>query len=70
MHPVSRPAPAAAPEELGALAPLVARLGRAGRRLRGADLARPWVLDTALVAVVFLMFCLPDLLHGGVVDAD
>ncbi|MYR87535.1 sensor histidine kinase, partial [Streptomyces sp. SID685] len=45
-------------------------LGRAGRRLRGADLARPWVLDTALVAVVFLMFCLPDLLHGGVVDAD
>ncbi|MEV7502520.1 histidine kinase [Streptomyces sp. NPDC093018] len=64
------PAAAAVTEELGGMGPLVARLGRAGRWLRGADLARPWVLDTALVAVVFLMFCLPDLLHGGVVDAD
>ncbi|MER8057900.1 MULTISPECIES: histidine kinase [unclassified Streptomyces] len=64
------PASAAVAEELGAMGPLVARLGRAGRRLRGADLARPWVLDTAVVAVVFLLFCLPDLLHGGVVDAD
>ncbi|MFY4723118.1 sensor histidine kinase [Streptomyces sp. LaBMicrA B280] len=64
------PAPAAVTEELGAMGPLVARLGRAGRWLRGADLARPWVLDTALVAVVLLLFCLPDLRHGGVVDAD
>ncbi|MER7916128.1 MULTISPECIES: histidine kinase [unclassified Streptomyces] len=64
------PASAAVAEELGAMGPLVARLGRAGRRLRGADLARPWVLDTAVVAAVFLLFCLPDLLHGGVVDAD
>ncbi|MFJ4801715.1 sensor histidine kinase [Streptomyces murinus] len=70
LSPAPTPAPAAVTEELGAMGPLVARLGRAGRRLRGADLARPWVLDTALVAVVFLMFCLPDLLHGGVVDAD
>ncbi|MGV9354974.1 sensor histidine kinase [Streptomyces misionensis] len=52
------------------MGPLAARLGRAGRRLRRADRARPWALDTALVAVVFLLFCLPDLLHGGVVDAD
>ncbi|TWV55630.1 sensor histidine kinase [Streptomyces misionensis] len=56
--------------DLGAMGPLAARLGRAGRRLRRADRARPWVLDTALVAVVFLLFCLPDLLHGGVVDAE
>ncbi|MFH7340291.1 sensor histidine kinase [Streptomyces sp. KHY 26] len=52
------------------MGPLVARLGRAGRRLRHADRARPWALDTAVVAVVFLLFCLPDLLHGGVVDAE
>lgn len=63
------PGPAAHTEDLGAMGPLVARLGRAGRRLRHADRARPWALDTAVVAVVFLLFCLPDLLHGGVVDA-
>ncbi|OIK29620.1 sensor histidine kinase [Streptomyces malaysiense] len=66
----SAPAAPAVTEELGAMGPLVARLGRAGRRLRGADRDRPWALDTAVVAAVFLMFCLPDLLHGGVVDAD
>ncbi|MEW2620409.1 sensor histidine kinase [Streptomyces sp. NPDC048106] len=64
------PGPPAVTEDLGAIGPLVARLGRAGRRLRHADRARPWALDTAVVAVVFLLFCLPDLLHGGVVDAD
>ncbi|MGW6402664.1 hypothetical protein [Streptomyces sp. NPDC055134] len=57
-------------EDLGGMGPLVARFGRAGERLRRADQARPWVLDTAVVVLVFLMFCLPDLLHGGVGDDE
>ncbi|ANP52303.1 signal transduction histidine kinase [Streptomyces griseochromogenes] len=57
-------------EDLGGMGPLVARLGRAGQRLRHADQARPWVLDTAVVVLVFLMFCLPDLLHGMDGDGD
>ncbi|MGI5133648.1 MULTISPECIES: sensor histidine kinase [unclassified Streptomyces] len=53
------------------MGPLVARLGRAGQRLRHADQARPWVLDTAVVVLVFLLFCLPDLLHAvGVIGGD
>ncbi|MFF4832816.1 sensor histidine kinase [Streptomyces sp. NPDC001315] len=47
------------------MGPLVARLARVGQRLRQADRDRPWALDTAVVVLVFLMFCLPDLLHGG-----
>ncbi|WP_443049230.1 sensor histidine kinase [Streptomyces sp. NBC_00316] len=47
------------------MGPLVARLSRGGQRLRKADRAHPWVLDTAVVVLVLLMFCLPDLLHGG-----
>ncbi|MCF3129659.1 sensor histidine kinase [Streptomyces olivochromogenes] len=47
------------------MGPLVARLSRAGQRLRQADRAHPWVLDTAVAALVFLMVCLPDLLHAG-----
>ncbi|MGW6278554.1 sensor histidine kinase [Kribbella sp. NPDC055071] len=43
--------------------PWVVRLGRIGRRLRQADHARPWVLDTLVVVGAFLVFCLPDLLH-------
>jgi signal transduction histidine kinase len=46
------------------MGPLVARLSRAGQRLRQADRAHPWALDTALLVLVFLVFCLPDLLHG------
>ncbi|PJM91790.1 two-component sensor histidine kinase [Streptomyces sp. CB01373] len=58
-------------EDLSGMGPLVARLGRAGRRIRHADRARPWVLDTAVVVLVFLMFCLPDLLHAvGVIDGE
>ncbi|MEV5954771.1 sensor histidine kinase [Streptomyces sp. NPDC051987] len=49
----------------GAAGPLAARFTRAGQRLRQADRAHPWVLDTAVAALVFLMFCLPDLLHHG-----
>ncbi|MFJ9965181.1 sensor histidine kinase [Streptomyces avermitilis] len=45
------------------MSPLVARLARGGQWLRQADRARPWVLDTAVVVVVFLMFCLPDLVQ-------
>jgi signal transduction histidine kinase len=57
-------------EDLGGMGPLVARFGRAGERLRRADQARPWVLDTAVVVLVFLVSCLPDLLHEGVGDGD
>ncbi|TCR26537.1 signal transduction histidine kinase [Streptomyces sp. BK205] len=56
--------------DISGMGPLVARLSRCGQRLRQADRARPWVLDTLVVAVVFLMFCLPDLLRGGADDGD
>lgn len=56
--------PAASMTDMGAMGPLVARFSRAGRRLRQADRAHPWVLDSALLVLVFLAFCLPDLLHG------
>ncbi|MFF0009959.1 sensor histidine kinase [Streptomyces sp. NPDC005374] len=52
------------------MGPLVARFSRGGQRLKQADRDRPWVLDTAVVVLVFLMFCLPDLLHGGAGDGD
>ncbi|GHB50406.1 two-component sensor histidine kinase [Streptomyces cirratus] len=58
-------------EDLSGMGPLVARLGRAGQRLRHADRGRPWVLDTAVVLVIFLLFCLPDLLHAvGAIGGD
>jgi signal transduction histidine kinase len=57
-------------EDAGGMGPLLARLARAGRRLRQADRARPWMLDTAVVVLVLLMFCLPDLVHGGDPDGD
>ncbi|MFC9930052.1 sensor histidine kinase [Streptomyces sp. NPDC127190] len=58
-------------EDLSGTGQLVARLGRAGQRFRHADRARPWVLDSAVVAGVFLLFCLPDLLHAmGVTGGD
>ncbi|MGW0284262.1 sensor histidine kinase [Streptomyces sp. NPDC003236] len=50
--------------DLGGMGPLVARLGRAGRRFRHADRAHPWVLDAAVVVLVLSLFCLPDLLHA------
>ncbi|MFF7981157.1 sensor histidine kinase [Streptomyces sp. NPDC007901] len=54
------------------MGPLVARFSRAGQRLRKADRAHPWVLDTAVVVLVVLLFCLPDVLHarGGGRDGD
>ncbi|MEU5441881.1 sensor histidine kinase [Streptomyces griseofuscus] len=57
--------------DTGAAGPPAARLVRAGQRLRQADRAHPWVLDTAVAALVFLIFCLPDLLHhSGAGDGD
>ncbi|WTJ96796.1 sensor histidine kinase [Streptomyces sp. NBC_01537] len=56
---------------MGALGPAAARLARGSQRLRQADRAHPWVLDTAVVVLVFLVFCLPDLVHGhGDGDGD
>ncbi|MFB7122195.1 sensor histidine kinase [Kitasatospora sp. NPDC056273] len=46
--------------------PAFARLARLGQRIRQADRSDPWVLDTAVVVMVLLMFGLPDLLHGDV----
>jgi signal transduction histidine kinase len=44
--------------------PWVVRLGKIGRRLRQADHAHLWVLDTLVVVGALVVFCLPDLLHG------
>ncbi|BCY10727.1 sensor histidine kinase [Actinoplanes sp. L3-i22] len=46
--------------------PVAARLFQAGRRLRELDARRPWLLDTAVVLLVFLVTCTTDLLprHG------
>ncbi|WP_030926789.1 sensor histidine kinase [Streptomyces sp. NRRL S-646] len=57
-------------DDISGMGPLVARLSRGGQRLRQADRNRPWVLDTAVVVLVFLMFCLPDLIHDGAGDGD
>ncbi|SNY71465.1 sensor histidine kinase [Paractinoplanes atraurantiacus] len=51
-------------EDAGATAGLL----RVGQRLRRFDTRRPWALDTALVLLLFLNFCLPDL--GGVRHED
>ncbi|MBE8477348.1 sensor histidine kinase [Streptomyces justiciae] len=52
-------------DDTGGMGPLVARLNRGAQRLRNADRARPWVLDTAVVVVAVVMFCLPDVLPAG-----
>ncbi|MDX2928623.1 MULTISPECIES: sensor histidine kinase [Streptomyces] len=57
-------------DDISGMGPLVARLSRGGQRLRHADRAHPWVLDTGVVLVVLLMFCLPDLLRGSVGNGD
>jgi signal transduction histidine kinase len=44
--------------------PVAARLFQAGRRLRQWDAAHRWVLDTAVVLVIFLLFATPDLFPG------
>ncbi|MEU4090349.1 sensor histidine kinase [Streptomyces aureus] len=45
--------------------PLARALSRLGRRLKQGDRHRPWILDTAVTAVVALLFCVPDLVHDG-----
>ncbi|WP_435876884.1 sensor histidine kinase [Streptomyces acidicola] len=52
-------------DDTGGMGPLVARLSRGGRRFRLADRAHPWALDTLVVVVAVVMFCLPDLLGKG-----
>ncbi|MEV4560486.1 sensor histidine kinase [Kitasatospora sp. NPDC049285] len=44
--------------------PLLERLGRTAQRLRELERRNPWLLDAAVVAVVFLAFCVPDLVHA------
>ncbi|WP_330309376.1 MULTISPECIES: sensor histidine kinase [unclassified Streptomyces] len=45
--------------------PLARRLSRLGRRLKQGDRNHPWILDAGVIAVVALMFCVPDLVHDG-----
>ncbi|MFC5268069.1 sensor histidine kinase [Kribbella qitaiheensis] len=44
--------------------PLVVRMTRIAQRLRQADVQHPWVLDAGIVAMTFVLFCLPDLVRG------
>ncbi|MFJ8582941.1 sensor histidine kinase [Micromonospora sp. NPDC093277] len=44
--------------------PLVGRLAGLGQRVRRLDDRRPWLFDAAVVAVVLLVFCVPDFVHG------
>ncbi|MFF2818771.1 sensor histidine kinase [Kitasatospora cineracea] len=44
--------------------PFLDRLARAGQRLRGLDGRWPWLLDAAVVAGAFLVFCVPELVRG------
>ncbi|WP_196425942.1 sensor histidine kinase [Amycolatopsis camponoti] len=53
--------PAAVPSWTGS--PLVVRLTAYGQRLRQADRRHPWVLALAVVAALFLLFCVPDLVQ-------
>ncbi|MFJ5220491.1 sensor histidine kinase [Streptomyces sp. NPDC088354] len=43
--------------------PVFVRWSRASQRVRQADRDHPWVLDTVVVALVLLVFCVPDLVH-------
>ena len=44
--------------------PLVVRMTRLAQRLRQEDAQHPWVLDTGIVIIAFVLFCLPDLVRG------
>ena len=57
-------------DDTGGMGPLVARLNRGGQRLRRADRARPWVLDTTVVVLAVVVFCLPDLMPEGAAGDD
>jgi signal transduction histidine kinase len=45
--------------------PLVVWVAQVGQRVRQADRNHPWVLDAALIAVVFLLFGLQDIVPKG-----
>jgi signal transduction histidine kinase len=45
--------------------PLVARLTRVSQRIRQWDQNHRWALDAAVVAMAFLLFCVPDLVHDS-----
>ncbi len=57
-------------DDISAMGPFVGRLGRIGERVRQAERAHPWVMDAAVVVLVFVLFCLPDLVNGGAFDDD
>ncbi|MEV8568274.1 histidine kinase [Streptomyces sp. NPDC051322] len=40
-------------------------MSRVARRMRQTDRNHPWLLDSAVALGVVLMFCVPDLVHGG-----
>ncbi|MFC9916287.1 hypothetical protein [Streptomyces sp. NPDC059862] len=57
-------------DDISGMGPFIAGLGRLSERLGQADRERPWVMDVAVVGLVFVLFCLPDLMTAGTVDAD
>ncbi|MFE2184871.1 histidine kinase [Streptomyces sp. NPDC059455] len=54
----------------GGMGRLVARLNRGGQRLRHWGHAHPWVLDTTVVVLAVVLFCLPDLLPEDLEAGD
>ncbi|MFD4552694.1 sensor histidine kinase [Streptomyces sp. NPDC058466] len=62
-RPGTSPEPLAAEADLPWNHPLARWLSRLGRRIKQGDRNHPWVLDAAVIAVVALMFCVPDLVH-------
>jgi len=71
MSAVARPgrAGAAGPDPLPGH-PLTAGLSRLGQRLREWDAGHRWALDAAVVLGMFVLFCLPDLIHADGPPAD
>ncbi|MFD4603046.1 sensor histidine kinase [Streptomyces sp. NPDC058464] len=57
-------------DDIHDMGPFVARLGRFGQRLGESERAHPWVVDVVVVALVFAVFCIPDLVNGSAIDAD
>ncbi|MFF4349030.1 sensor histidine kinase [Streptomyces sp. NPDC001530] len=57
------PDPPSAEADLPWNHPLASGLSRLGRWLKQGDRNHPWILDAGVIAVVVLMFCVPDLVH-------
>ncbi|GAB3936075.1 sensor histidine kinase [Kribbella albertanoniae] len=57
-------------DDLSGSSALLGRLSQFGQRLRQADREHPVLLDAAVVVLVFLIFCMPDLADKGSVDGD